>query len=82
MDLNREICSIAYNCLNLPQRIDYQDGSHVLYTYNAGGHKLRTEYFIDQIEQVNHYYPFGGLMGESTNDEVQRYIMVIVLKMF
>jgi RHS repeat-associated protein len=31
------------------------------------------EYFIDQIEQVNHYYPFGGLMGESTNDEVQRY---------
>ena len=25
------------------------------------------------IEQVNHYYPFGGLMGESTNDEVQRY---------
>ena len=28
MDLNREICSIAYNCLNLPQRIDYQDGRH------------------------------------------------------
>ena len=25
------------------------------------------------IEQVNHYYPFGGLFGESTNDEVQRY---------
>lgn len=150
MDLNREICSIAYNCLNLPQRIDYQDGSYVLYTYNAGGHKLRTDYYINPlpnmvpqvnggtgmnrnanlqhtrvdycgnlvyendtlkqalfeggyvtfngsspqyhfyvqdhlgnnrvvcnssgtIEQVNHYYPFGGLMGESTNDEVQRY---------
>ena len=25
------------------------------------------------IEQVNHYYPYGGLFGESTNDEVQRY---------
>jgi RHS repeat-associated protein len=22
---------------------------------------------------VNHYYPYGGLFGESTNDEVQRY---------
>ena len=150
MDLNREICSIAYNCLNLPQRIDYQDGSYVLYPYNAGGHKLRTDYYINPlpnmvpqvnggtgmnrnanlqhtrvdycgnlvyendtlkqvlfeggyvtfngttpqyhfyiqdhqgnnrvvcnssgtIEQVNHYYPYGGLFGESTNDEVQRY---------
>ena len=25
------------------------------------------------VEQVNHYYPFGGLMGESTNGDVQRY---------
>ena len=25
------------------------------------------------IEQVNHYYPFGGLFGESTNGDVQRF---------
>ena len=25
------------------------------------------------VEQVNHYYPFGGLMGESTNGDIQRY---------
>ena len=25
------------------------------------------------VEQVNHYYPYGGLMGESTNGDVQRY---------
>lgn len=25
------------------------------------------------VEQVNHYYPFGGLMGESTNGDVQPY---------
>ena len=30
---------------------------------NAGGTK----------EQVNHYYPFGGLFGQSTNGDVQRY---------
>ena len=62
MDLNREICSIAYNCLNLPQRIDYQDGSYVLYTYNAGGEKLRTDYYINPlpnaVPQVN-----GGTGG-------------------
>lgn len=23
MDLNREICSISYNCLNLPQRVGF-----------------------------------------------------------
>ena len=25
------------------------------------------------VEQVNHYYPFGGLMGESTGGDTQRY---------
>ena len=25
------------------------------------------------VEQVNHYYPFGGLMAESTDGDVQRY---------
>ena len=24
-------------------------------------------------QQVNHYYPYGGLMGESTGGDVQRY---------
>ena len=26
-----------------------------------------------QVEQVNHYYPYGGLMAESTCGDVQRY---------
>ena len=25
------------------------------------------------LEQVNHYYPFGGLFGQSTNGDIQRY---------
>ena len=24
-------------------------------------------------QQVNHYYPYGGVMGESTGGDVQRY---------
>ena len=27
----------------------------------------------DSIEQVNHYYPYGGLMAESTGGDPQRY---------
>ena len=27
----------------------------------------------DSIEQVNHYYPYGGLMAESTGGDTQRY---------
>ena len=27
----------------------------------------------DSVEQVNHYYPFGALFGESTDGDVQRF---------
>lgn len=156
-DLNRGICVIEYNCLNLPSGVDFTDGSRITYTYDGGGRKLRTDYYINPltasvpqlaggtgtagaealvhtwtdycvnkvyendtlrmslfdggyvsydakadasspspsyhyyvkdhlgnnrvvlsengaIEQVNHYYPFGGLMGESENlASSQRY---------
>ncbi len=156
-DLNRGICCIGYNCLNLPSRVDFSDGSRITYTYDGGGRKLRTDHYINPlsasvpqlaggtgtagagslvhtrtdycankvyendtlrmsffdggyvsynvtangsspspsyhyyikdhlgnnrlvlgedggVEQVNHYYPFGGLMGESENlASSQRY---------
>ena len=137
-DLNKNICSIEYNLLNLPTKISFTDGSTVKYSYSADGEKLSVDYdltlmnvmngtsnstqaggdvkihrdycgdFIYEdgalktmlfdggyvtflgttpeyhfylkdhlgnnrvvasasgdIEQVNHYYPFGGLMAES-----------------
>lgn len=134
-DLNRQICNIEYNYLNLPTRILFADGSENRYVYDANGVKLQLKYIknnqvvltIDYsgnliyennklkqilvdggyitpadstnkepvyhfyvqdhlgnnrlvvtqtgtIEQVNHYYPFGGLMGESKNlSSSQRY---------
>lgn len=42
-DLNRLICNINYNYINLPSRVDFLDGSKVLYTYDANGTKLRTD---------------------------------------
>ena len=48
-DLNRGICKIQYNVLNLPSRVDFRDGSHITYIYNGGGHKLRTDYYINTL---------------------------------
>lgn len=126
-DLNKNISNIQYNSLNLPDRVEFENGNVFSYVYDAEGTKLRTihvigndttvtdycasviyengtpvmllteagyvtlgdrkyHYFVqdhqgnnrvvvDQdgaIEEVNHYYPFGGLMASSTNT-VQSY---------
>ena len=137
-DLNKNILSIEYNCLNLPQTISFPYMDNFCYTYDAEGRKLHTEqsvttltplpistmistdycdnfvyslhnqikilfdggyitldediptyhfYLQDHlgsnrvvinqngtVEQVNHYYPFGGLMGDiCVNQETQFY---------
>ena len=52
------------------------NGSTPLYNYYLNDHLGNVRVVIDEsgfTEQVNHYYPFGGLMGESTNGDTQRY---------
>ena len=51
-DLNHGICNIEYNCINLPSRVEFIDGSKVLYTYDAKGTKLRTDYYINPMSAV------------------------------
>ena len=68
---------IQYNLLNLPSKITYQDGSMMDYVYfyltdHLGNNRVVVN-ASGSVEQVNHYYPYGGLMGESTNGDVQRY---------
>lgn len=120
-DLNKKITGIRYNCLNLPRRIEFENGDSISYLYDANGTKLRsthvmngstliTDYcgnviyengiahtlltevgyvslgdgkyhyylkdhqgnnrvVVDEngvVEELNDYYPFGGLMGSST----------------
>ena len=48
-DLNRGICGIEYNCLNLPSRVDFADGSRITYTYDGGGRKLRTDHYMNPL---------------------------------
>ncbi len=47
--LNRGICGIVYNCLNLPSEVDFTDGSRITYTYDGGRRKLRTDYYINPL---------------------------------
>lgn len=127
-DLNKKISKIEYNSLNLPWKVEFEDGKSVEYLYDASGVKHQATYFLNpsmpihkviysgnmiyvdsqlyyiqmdgghvkpiftspmpsfsfhyyikdhlgsnrvvvdsngNVEQVNHYYPFGGLMVES-----------------
>ena len=41
-DLNKNITSIQYNCLNLPSKVTFGNGNTITYLYAADGTKLRT----------------------------------------
>ena len=127
-DLNRKIKDIQYNFLNLPQRIEFGNGSTTEYLYDAEGRKLRTVHRADgkttttdyagnliyengnpirlvteygyvslpdgmyhyylqdhqgnnrvvadrngKVEEVNHYYPFGGMFANTGNVQPYKY---------
>lgn len=127
-DLNKKIVDIQYNCLNLPEKVQFQDSSSIFHFYAADGIKFRTmhvigndttvtdycgnaiyengvlakvltedgyitasdnqfHYFIQDhqgnnrvvarqdgtVEEVNDYYPFGGLLSSSLSNNVQPY---------
>ena len=120
--MNKNLVSIQYNYLNLPNRIEFEDGSSISYLYDAAGTKLRvvhsiagniatTDYcgnviyengipktlltdagFVSlsdnkyhhylqdhqgnnrvvvsqdgTVEEVNHYYPFGGIFASTSS---------------
>ncbi|MBT9860693.1 RHS repeat-associated core domain-containing protein, partial [Bacteroides xylanisolvens] len=45
-DLNKKIINIQYNYLNLPDRIEFEDGSSISYLYDAAGTKHRVVHSI------------------------------------
>ncbi len=40
---------------------------------HLGNNRIVVNHNTGMVEQVNHYYPYGGLMAESTGGNVQRY---------
>ena len=54
-DLNKNISEIQYNCLNLPRKATFTDGSTIEYTYAADGTKLRTVHTIGGTTTTTDY---------------------------
>ena len=79
--MNINITSIQYNLLSPSQILI--DGGYITFSnnnpichYYLQDHLGNNRVVFrpgDYVEQVNHYYPFGGLMGESTGGNVQKY---------
>ncbi len=52
------------------------NGSTPVYHYYLQDHLGNNRVVVNEsgtVEQVNHYYPYGGLMGESTGGDIQKY---------
>ncbi|WP_195653957.1 RHS repeat-associated core domain-containing protein [Bacteroides cellulosilyticus] len=54
-DLNKDITDIQYNCLNLPSKVTFKNGSTITYTYALNGTKLRTVHKIDNTTTTTDY---------------------------
>lgn len=54
-DLNKDITDIQYNCLNLPSKVTFKDGSTITYTYALNGTKLRTVHKIGNTTTTTDY---------------------------
>lgn len=56
--------------------ISFTNGKPVYHYYlkdHLGSNRVVVNQATGEVEQVNHFYPFGGLMAESTGGNVQRY---------
>ena len=73
-DLDREIVTIQYNLLNLPEIIQFKNGNQIQNTYDASGLKLSTRYFTvysytsQPIVAVGNIYDISDMV--QLNDEV------------
>ena len=51
-DLNKNISKIEYNLLNLPTKLNFEDGSVISYSYDAEGTKLSADYNLSLMNVV------------------------------
>jgi len=70
-DLNKNISSITYNYLYLPERISFSDGSHIGYVYSADGTRLRTIHTPSSGPAVTTDY-CGGIIYKGGTIEMIR----------
>ncbi|GHV57992.1 hypothetical protein FACS1894182_08430 [Bacteroidia bacterium] len=68
-DLDREIVTVRYNSLNLPDTVQFMNGNQIINRYSADGRKLQTEYVTAQVPLV---MPIGNV-ANSTGSGFVRY---------
>ena len=62
-DLNKKIADIQYNLLNLPEKVEFENGDCICYLYAADGTKLRSTYISgDDVTTVS---SFGSAVYEN-----------------
>jgi len=62
-DLDKNIAAIRYNVVNLPDTIQFGNGRQIINSYDAGGHKLTTQYYTPIGTVI---VPKGGIHGGYT----------------
>ena len=74
-DLNKEITNIDYNYLNLPERVDFENGNAITYLYDAAGIKLRQRVYEDgAIAKQTDYV--GGYIYETEAGEARKLQLI------
>ena len=78
-DLDRRICKIEYNVLNLPTKIQFSNGDHTAHLYDARGNRISTTYYtrkataaisvgniLEPEDSISNYY----VTREGFNDNI------------
>ena len=72
-DLDRNICAIKYNLLNLPDTIQFSNGNLIVHQYDALGNRCYTTYYTRNTPIV---VPFGNVveqLGSAYNKQYYVY---------
>ena len=67
-DLNKNITSIQYNCLNLPSKVTFGNGNTITYLYASDGTKLRTVHKIGSAVTTTDYC--GNVVYENGSQKL------------
>ena len=68
IDLPRDIVTIKYNLLNLPDLVQFANGNQIRNTYAADGRKLATEYLTAKVPMI---IPLGNTTNLAASNRRQ-----------
>ncbi|MEP0418080.1 MAG: DUF6443 domain-containing protein [Cyclobacteriaceae bacterium] len=66
-DMNKSITDVEYNYMNMPTKVKFLNGDSLVYTYNAGGVKLRKTFYYeeDTTDRISTTDYIGGMIYEG-----------------